>query len=380
MVFWFVAALLTFGASVAVLLPLTGSSRRASAGNQHDLAVYRDQLAEVDRDAARGLIQPADAEQARAEIARRILKADSLGDRTANKARWSLAGRVLGGVAVLLVPLSSWGLYAALGSPDVPSQPLQARLMQNPTDSSVDELIARAEGHLASNPQDGRGWDVLAPIYLRLGRYEQAVTAYRNAIRLEGASALREAGLGEALTNAGGGVVSSGAQQAFERALILEPTQPKARFFLAVALLQDGKEAEAIQAWEAMGADLQETSPWREPVAQALAEARNRIAATDAKEPAAGPTQAEMEAAASMSSGDRQAMIETMVAGLDQKLRENPQDTDGWMRLVRSYVVLGKTQEAREALDRGLEALGAATDNGRKLSELATGLGIPVSE
>ncbi|RUM97324.1 c-type cytochrome biogenesis protein CcmI [Pseudaminobacter arsenicus] len=380
MVFWFVAALLTFGASVAVLLPLTGSSRRDSAGNQHDLAVYRDQLAELDRDAARGLIQPADAEQARAEIARRIIRADSSEEMPAEKAGWSAAGRVLGGVAVLVVPLMSWGLYAALGSPDIPSQPLEARLTQNPADSSVDELIARAEGHLAANPQDGRGWDVLAPIYLRLGRFDQAVTAYKNAIRLEGASAAREAGLGEALTNAGGGIVSSGAQQAFERALVLEPAQPKARFFLAVALLQDGKSAEAIKAWETMGAELPEGSPWREPVAQALAEAQSRIAATEAKEPAAGPTQAEMDAAASMSSGDRKAMIETMVAGLDQKLRENPQDTDGWMRLVRSYVVLGKTQEARSALGRGLEALGAATENGRKLTEFSAGLGIPVSE
>lgn len=379
MVFWFVAALLTFGASVAVLLPLTASSRRSrSPGQQHDLAVYRDQLAELDRDAARGLIGPEDAETARAEIARRIIKADSGEQTTSGTARWSFAGRMLGAAAVLMVPLVSWGLYATLGSPAIPSQPLQARLAQNPADSSVEELIARAEGHLAANPQDGRGWDVLAPIYLRLGRYDQAVTAYRNAIRLEGASAAREAGLGEALTNAGGGVVSAGAQQAFERALQLEPAQPKARFFLAVAMLQDGRTDEAVKAWEAMGADLAEDSPWREPVAQAVAEARARVAADDKQDN--GPTQAEIDAAASMTSGDRQAMIETMVAGLDQKLRENPQDADGWMKLVRSYVVLGKMQEARGALDRGLEALGAASDGGRRLKELAAGLDIPASE
>jgi cytochrome c-type biogenesis protein CcmH len=379
MVFWFVAALLTFGASVAVLLPLTASSRRSSAGKQHDLAVYRDQLSELERDAARGLIRPEDAETARAEIARRIIKADSSEQAVSSVARWSVAGRMLGAAAVLLVPLVSWGLYAALGSPAIPSQPLQARLAQNPADSSVDELIARAEGHLAANPQDGRGWDVLAPIYLRLGRYDQAVTAYRNAIRLEGASATREAGLGEALTNAGGGVVSAGAQQAFERSLRLEPTEPKARFFLALALLQDGKTDEAVKAWEAMSASLAEDSAWREPVARAMAEARARVASDD-KEQGSGPTQAEIDTVSSMSSGDRQAMIETMVAGLDQKLRENPQDADGWMKLVRSYVVLGKPQDARGALGRGLEALGAATDNGRKLSEFATGLGIPVSE
>lgn len=379
MVFWFVAALLTFGASVAVLLPLTTSSRRSMATKQHDLAVYRDQLAEVDRDASRGLIRPEDAETARAEIARRIIKVDGSEQTVADAARLPVAGRILGAAAVLLVPLVSWGLYAALGSPAIPSQPLQARLAQNPADSSVDELIARAEGHLAANPQDGRGWDVLAPIYLRLGRFDQAVTAYRNAIRLENSSAVREAGLGEALTNAGGGVVSAAAQEAFERALQLEPDQPKAGFFLALALLQDGKTSEAIKTWETMSANLASDSPWREPLAQAIAEARARIAAADQGQDK-GPAQADIDAAASMSAGDRQAMIETMVAGLDQKLRENPQDADGWMQLVRSYVVLGKTKEARDALGRGLEVLGPGSENGRKLSEFATGLGIAATE
>src|SRR5690606_12859249 len=153
---------------------------------------------------------------------------------------------------------------------------------------TVDELVARAEAHLAANPQDGRGWDVLAPIYARLSRFDEAVTAYSNAIRLDGASAGRESGLGEALAGVAGGMVTAEAQAAFSRALQLEPGQPKARFFLASALAQEGKVAEALEAWQAMMITLPPDSPWRGAVAQAVQEANSRLAAAG-NEAAPGP-------------------------------------------------------------------------------------------
>lgn len=379
MVFWFFAALLTLGASLAVLLPLAARPRGVAAGNSHDIQVYRDQLAELDRDASRGLIRPEDAEQARAEIARRIIKAGGDDSKASSRSR-ALGGRHLGAVAVLAVPLISWGLYAVIGSPDLPSQPLRERLAQNPGESSVDELIARAEGHLAAHPEDGRGWDVLAPIYSRLGRFDEAATAYRNAIRLQGSTALREAGLGEALANAGGGVVSADAQRAFEQALVLDKDQPKAMFYLAMAFVQDGKPADAVKAWDAMLSGLPDDSPWREPVTRALAEVTSRMAAENADIGAPGPTSDDIDAAAAMAPADRTAMIETMVTGLDEKLRQNPNDPEGWTRLVRSYVVLGRTGEARAALDRGLAALGATSDDGRKFAEFAATLGLSATE
>jgi len=207
MVFWTVAALLTLAASLAVLLPLSRRRTPDDSGQNNDLEVYRDQLSELDRDAARGLVAPADVAEAHAEIARRILKADKAGSPVVATAM--VSSRAIAAMAVIAVPLVSWGSYVALGSPDLPSQPLAARLAKNADQSTVAKLVARAEAHLAANPEDGRGWDVLAPIYLRLGRADEAVTAYRNAIRLAGASASREAGLGEALSTTAGGVVTA---------------------------------------------------------------------------------------------------------------------------------------------------------------------------
>jgi cytochrome c-type biogenesis protein CcmH len=219
MLFWVIAAILTLGASLAVLLPLAAGTKPDRAGSSHDLEVYRDQLSELDRDVSRGLIHPAQADQARAEIARRILRLDNSTPKKAQARESTLPARLVATAAVLVIPLVSWGVYAELGSPDLPSQPLAERLAKNPADSSVDELVARAEAHLAANPSDGRGWDVVAPIYLRMQRFPDAVAAYRNAIRLDGETAVRQAGLGEAIANAAGGIVSTDAQAAFEAAL-----------------------------------------------------------------------------------------------------------------------------------------------------------------
>ena len=261
MLFWITAALLTAGASLAVLLPLAGRGARRPAAAGHDLEVYRDQLRELERETARGLIGPGEAGQASAEIARRIIKADRQIE-DAGTAGWGAGSRALCSAAVLAVPLVSWGIYGWLGSPDLPSQPLSARLAGNPADSTVEELVARAEAHLAANPSDSRGWDVLAPIYLRLGRFPEAVNAFSSAIRLDGSTAGRETGLGEAIAGAAGGVVTANSRAAFQRALKLQPS-PTASFFLATALAQEGRIGEAVAAWQKMLAGLPANSPWR---------------------------------------------------------------------------------------------------------------------
>jgi len=273
------------------------------------------------------------------------------------------------------VPLVSWALYGLIGSPDLPSQPLAARLSTDPEKAPIEELLARAEAHLQANPEDGRGWEVLAPVYFRIGRYADAVNAYSQAIRLDGATAARESGLGEAIAAASGGLIVADAQNAFRRALALEPANAKAQFYLASALAQQGQIAEAAAAWKAMRQGLPADSPWLGAVDQALAEADRRLAAAD-KAPAAGPTRSEMDAAADMSAEDRDAMIAGMVAKLDERLKQNPRDWEGWQRLVRSYVVLGKQDEARDALARGVAALGEESSEAATLQVFAESLGL----
>lgn len=359
MAFWIIAASLTLAACLAVLLPAVRRGGAAAADADFDLEVYQDQLVELDRDVARGTIDAVEAREARAEIGRRILRL--AGEKGGGSARAGRAGRLVATCAVLAVPLVSWGIYGATGSPNLPAQPLQARLDKNPAENTVEELIAKAENHLAANPEDGRGWDVIAPIYHRIGRHQDAAAALRNAIRLLGATPEREAALGEAIASSDGGRIGAEAREAFERALALDPKHPRARFLLAAALAQEGKRDEAVRAWRAMLPDLALDSAWRGAIAQALAEDDG---------PAGGL----------ISNKDEAAMIGEMVAGLDRRLRDNPQDPEGWRRLVHSYAVLGRLDEAGDALARGLDALGRDSEAGGGLLAFAAERGVSLKE
>lgn len=370
MIFWLIAAVLTLIACAAVLWPLVRAPSSVVAG--HDVEVYKDQLAEVERDAGRGLIEPVQAELARAEVARRLLKADQANKAGSGEAaRSSAFVRATGLAAVLAVPLVAWGFYAVLGAPGVPDEPLQARLERAPAQNSIDELVMRAERHLAANPDDAKGWQVLGPIYLRQGRFPDARIAFENAIRLSGSTAALEAGLGEALVSISGGAVTVEAVAAFQRALKLAPNEPRARYFLATALAQQGNLAGARQALEALQTTLPADSPWLGVVARALAET---AAAPGAAQP--GPDAQAVAASENMTDAERREMIEGMVANLDAKLKDNPADVEGWQRLIRSYVVLGKQDEARNALARALQGLGSNADGQAQLKDFAAAIGV----
>jgi cytochrome c-type biogenesis protein CcmH len=378
--FWVAAILLTALAVLSVLLPFVRRREAAREPAANDLEVYRDQMAELDRDVGRGLIGGPEAEEARAEIGRRILKAAQAGNPAGQSVQGFPMARAVALAAVLSVPLVGWGLYGLVGSPDLPSQPLAARLSTDPAKAPVEELVARAEAHLTAFPDDGQGWDVLAPVYFRLGRYADASEAYRQAIRLVGDSADREAGLGESLAGEAGGLITDEAQAAFRKGLELEPDHPKARFFLAGALAQQGRAADAVSAWTAMKAGLPADSPWRVAVDRALAETGRQLTDVNAGAARNGPSQTDIDAASQMSADDRNAMIAGMVARLDERLKENPKDAEGWQRLVRSYVVLGRTDEARSALSRGIAALGENTPEAARLQEFAASLGLTRTE
>src|SRR5205807_6701220 len=241
MTLWFLFALMTAAAIFAVLWPL-GRGTRGQQRTGSDLAVYRDQLDEIARDRATGLIGEAEAEAARVEVSRRLIAA---ADALALGAPVSVSGgklrrRAAALMALLALPALAAALYLKLGSPELPGQPLAARATTPLQDRTLDTLVAQVEEHLTKNPDDGRGWEVVAPVYMRLGRFEDAVKARRNALRLNGGSAVREADLGESLTAQANGVVTDDAKAAFERALEHDAKSLKARFFLAVAAHQDG--------------------------------------------------------------------------------------------------------------------------------------------
>lgn len=350
MEFWFFAILLTIAATLIVLLPLTRSSKGFLPAGKNDLEVYRDQLREVDADLARGMIDDASAEQARIEIARRILATEKANDDSASTYE-RRSGRILSFAAVLCVPLIAWSVYPLFGKPDMPSMPLSSRLQSTTEQNSVEELVARAEAHLAQSPNDARGWDVLAPIYLRLGRAADAANAYRAAIRIEGENVARNLGLGEALVAISGGTITAEAETLFKKAAKLAPEDIGPQYYLAQGELQDGRPEAAISRLQDFLNKSNVNASTRAKVEELIARLRSQ------PQTLPGPTSEEVEAASQLSVKDRQKMVEGMVERLDARLRENGADLDGWKRLLRSYMIINRRDAANDALKRGLSAL-----------------------
>jgi len=368
MLFWTVAAALTAAAAVLVLWPaLAGRAAAATGGS--DAAVYRDQLAELGRDADAGLIGAAEAEEARAEIGRRLLRA--AGDGAVPATGRDL--RLLHFAAVIAVPVLAWGVYAAYGTPGLPSRPLAERLTANPASNTIDELVARAEAHLREKPDDIAGWEVVAPIYLRLGQPDKAADAWRRAIALAGPDAARLAGLGEALVQLANGTVTPEARDAFDQALALDGKLPRARFFVALAEAQAGRLNQARAGFQAIVADTDPASPWVGASRQALAQIDG---APEADAP--GPTGAQVDDAAALSGEDRAAMIEGMVARLADRLKADPADLEGWKRLVRAYIVMNRADDARAALAQARTGLAAPAF--AELETFARDNGLPPTE
>src|ERR1700687_5376080 len=260
MTLWFVFALMTAAAIFAVLWPLGRRGQPQKDGSE--AAVYKDQLTEIDRDVAAGLIGSSEAQAARVEISRRLLAAAA--NRRDPRIASSISLRRSAAIMALVgLPIVAVALYLPIGSPRLGDFPLAQRTRAPDVTQPLDNLVAQVEAHLEKNPTDGRGWSVLAPVLARLGRYDDAVRAYRNSISYNGDSAERRADLGEAITAAMGGVVTSEAKAEFERSVALNTDEAKANYFLGVAAEQDGRPTEAASIWRAMLAKGPPDAPWR---------------------------------------------------------------------------------------------------------------------
>lgn len=387
MLVWFVLAVLTAIVLFVLLRPLMVARGEARVAESFDAAIYRDQLNEIESDRARGLIGETEAEAARIEIARRLLAADE-------KARATGRAKTTGGIAkaaILIVgaalPVLSLGLYLTYGSPRLPDQPLAARLQDPANEQNIEALVARVEARLRAHPDEGEGWEAIAPIYLRWGRYNEAVEAYARAVALLGPSAKRLSGQGQAIVLANDGLVTPQARQALEEALKRDETLIEPRILIAIAKEQDGQFKEAVEDWRTLLANAKDDEPWRAMVEKRMQAAEAHLAGTPpATEPpaqaaagqegATGPSGADIAAAEAMDPAQRQAMIEQMVQRLATRLDEGGGSITDWLRLVRAYTVLERRDDAVKALDRAKTEFSGDSQALEELDRLAAELGL----
>jgi cytochrome c-type biogenesis protein CcmH len=356
-----VLALMTLVAVVAVLWPLLRSRGKVRSGS--DVAVYRDQIEEIQRDRAVGLIGENEAEAAQVEVSRRLISAADAEANTGQSAAPAASNRHRRAVAVaaaVMLPVGASALYLLLGSPLLPEQLVE----QRQATASIQTMVAQVDEHLAKNPNDGRGWELIAPVYLKLGRYQDAIKALRNAIALNGESAERYASLGEALAAAEGGMITAEAKEAFAHAVRLDGENVRARYYLGVAAEQEGLPADAVAIWRAMLARAPADAPWTGFIRAEIA----RVGA--------GPGAEDVAAAADLNAEQRTGMIRSMVEQLSERLHRDGSDLEGWLRLVRSYMVLGETEKARAAAGDARRALASDPAKLHRIEEFVKGLGL----
>lgn len=350
MIFWTVVA----GAAILVILlvlrPLLRGAPAAQGEHTPEVDIYKDQLAEVEQDIVRGIISERDAEAAKTEIARRLLAAAESEKSTQPKS--SSPGAVGAGIIGLGALAISLAAYSYTGSPHLPDQPRAERAAQTEANPDLANLVGQVEKQLEKRPNDLRGWSVLGPAYMRLRRFGDAAHAFRRAVALSPKDADLQTSLGEALTMSEAGLVSADAHAAFDAALGINPNHAKARFYLAIAAYQDGRKQEAITRWKELLADAPANAPWRRTVLSHIqrAEAAETKTAEDTNARPPALDKETMANAEQLSESEQQEMIKGMVNRLADRLAENGNDLEGWLRLMRARTVLGQKEQAAKAL------------------------------
>lgn len=392
MILWIVLTLMIALAVVGLAIPLIRPGgvldRRTTSAE-----VLKAQLKDLDRQAEAGTVPAEDIAALRLETERRALaEGVEVAPDSRPLSEKALLRLALGLAAV--VALGGAGLYALLGSPDLPGAgPRGASTASAPADAAhdgadVQAMIGQLETQLRETPEDVNGWRMLGWSYFQTGRFAEAAEAYGRAAALEPANAEHFSAQGEALVQAGGGQVTPAALTAFRGALRADPQDPRARYFVAVEMDQRGEREAAMTAWIDLINSAPAGAPWAAEVrafVEDLARERGqnisgrlRPAPAGAVPPGIpGPTAAQIAEAESMAPADQQAMIQGMVSGLEERLRASPRDRDGWVRLMRARMVLGDGAAATTAFRNGMRAFADSPADQAVLTEAARGLRVP---
>jgi cytochrome c-type biogenesis protein CcmH len=378
-----------FWGIVAALAALVGflllqALRRGPRGvaDHPDLRVYRDQLAEIDRDLARGTLQADEAARLKLEVSRRLLDADrALAGQSAPGAR---GGLWWAGGAVLLAMAGSLGLYAVLGAPGYPDLPLSARLEMAdetyrsrpaqavaeaaapaaaPVEVSQDflDLMEKLRAAVKARPDDSQGLELLARNESGLGNFAAARAAQEQLLALLGdkASPAQHLMAAQIMVAAAGGYVSPEAEAELTRVLEKDPANGMALYLSGLMFAQVGRPDRAFALWEPLLAQGPDQAPWMDPIRtdiQAVADqAGIKYRPADRK----GPTATDMAAAGEMSAEDRQAMIEGMVGQLEGRLLSAGGPLEDWLKLINALGVLAQPDRGRAALAAAETALAA---------------------
>ena len=362
------------------------------------MAVYRDQLSEIDRDIERGVLSAEQADAARTEVQRRILAADqrikkqqptdTIEQTSANKPVRAIAA----GFIVLFIA-GGFGLYLDLGNPTMPDRPITSRAdeinavrMAQTADEDRQSVLNRAVSDLSQrlleNPDDLRAWELLGASLMALGRPEEAQTAFLETVKRSGRDGDYLAMYAESLIRSNNGQINTTARGVLREAEKTDSTDPRIQFYLGLADAQEGNVGAAVDRWIALANGAPGDAPWLPMVVGRINEAalaqgidiEGRLNLAENTSP--GPSQEDIAAAQEMTPEEQQQMIMSMVNGLAERLEAEPNNPDGWARLMQAYMVLGREDDAKAAFEKASTVFADQPEMIARFDSLAQEIGI----
>lgn len=397
---WSSIALLTVGVLAIIILPLLRNRPEAGFDTQradYDVALYKDQLKEVDRDLERGLLTGEQAEAVRTEIKRKLLNSTDGGKPEKAVSAGTSRRNILTAVVMsLFVALGAAGLYSYLGQPgredlayaDRDIEAERNAMEDGQAEQEMQALLDQLARRLEKNPGDIKGWLLLGRSLIARRRYDESAAAYKHAVDLSPNDPEIAVDYAEAFIFSNKGQVDKETSGVLQKARKMSPADPKILYYIGLYKVQSGDTAGALQDWVDIVALSPDDAPWMptihrqiksafeasgidpgsiKPSAEALEFAKAQgitsgitpgiapgktTGNTSGATSAPGPTAEDMKAAQQMSGEEQSQMIRGMVARLAEKMKQNPDDIGGWKRLARAYQVLGEKEKAQEALDR----------------------------
>lgn len=414
--FWLIAGAMTLAVAAVLLRAMARAGDDLRAAAEFDIKVYKDQLAEIERDLTRGTLPPEEADRQRAEVSRRLLEADRAAQ--AGNAPVRRGGVRVAAAVVAVILAGAFFAYDRLGALGYPDLPLSLRLQMSenlraarpdqataeaqapkpeaqPVDPAFADLIDKLRAAVAARPTDVKGLELLASNEARLGNLPAARKAMEQLVAVKGdqASADDHAALAEVMIMAAAGAVTPEAEQALTRALAIDPDNGTARFYSGELMAQIGRYDMTFRLWaplldKAAQDGGPQDAPWIAPIRAQIEDiafrAGEKYTLPEAAMPQAampqaampGPDAGAVAAAAEMTPEERQAMIEGMVAQLDTRLQDEGGSPEEWARLVNALVQLDRLPNAQAAYDRAKVALKGDTVGTSALRELAVTSGL----
>lgn len=417
MTIWIVLGAITLLLAGFILWPIFGGKRIAASDEasdassasgledgspenelSRDLAVYRDQLSEIDRDIERGVLSAEQADAARTEVQRRILAADqrikkqqptdTIQQTSANKPVRAIAA----GFIVLFIA-GGFGLYLDLGNPTMPDRPITSRTdeinavrMAQTADEDRQSVLNRAVSDLSQrlleSPDDLRAWELLGASLMALGRPEEAQTAFLETVKRSGRDGDYLAMYAESLIRSNNGQINTTARGVLREAEKTDSTDPRIQFYLGLADAQEGNVGAAVDRWIVLANGAPGDAPWLPMVVDRITEAalaqgidiEGRLDLAENTSP--GPSQEDIAAAQEMTPEEQQQMIMSMVNGLAERLEAEPNNPDGWARLMQAYMVLGREDDAKAAFEKASTVFADQPELIARFDSLAQEIGI----